>query len=190
MDAAMKGDGAMRNVVAVEYVSLDGVMEDPSWTAPYWNDELAQYQYDQLFASDALLLGRVTYQGFAAAWPAMTDERGFADRMNNLPKYVASTTLDKAEWNASLIKENVPDVVAKLKHGSGQDILIYGSAALVNTLIQHRLIDVYRLMVHPVVLGSGKRLFNDGVRADLRLIDSRTTSTGVALLSYEPSRDR
>jgi dihydrofolate reductase len=83
------------------YVSLDGVVEEPAWTSEFWNDELATYQYDQLFASDALLLGRVTYQGFAAAWPSMTDEAGFADRMNSLPKYVASTTLDDAEWNAA-----------------------------------------------------------------------------------------
>src|SRR5215203_4821974 len=93
----------MRRVVLAMYVSLDGVVEEPAWTSEFWNDELATYQYDQLFASDALLLGRVTYQGFAAAWPSMTDEAGFADRMNSLPKYVASTTLDEAEWNASLI---------------------------------------------------------------------------------------
>jgi dihydrofolate reductase len=178
----------MRRVVLAMYVSLDGVVEEPAWTSEFWNDELAKYQYDQLFASDALLLGRVTYQGFAAAWPSMTDEAGFADRMNSLPKYVASTTLDDAEWNASLIKENVAEEVARLKQQPGQDILIYGSADLVHTLMQHDLIDEYRLMVFPVVLGSGKRLFQEGSGTKvLRLVDTKTTSTGVALLTYEPA---
>jgi dihydrofolate reductase len=183
----------MRNVVAVEYLSLDGVMEDPGgaegfehggWTIPYWNDELAQYQEDQFLASDA---GRVTYQGFAAAWPSMTDVPG-ADRMNSMPKHVASTTLKETEWNASLIEGNLPEEVARLKQQPGQDLLIYGSATLVQTLIQHNLIDRFRLIVYPVVLGSGKRLFTDGIRADLRLVESKTTSTGVALLTYEPAQ--
>jgi len=178
----------MRRVVLAMYVSLDGVVEEPAWTSEFWNDELAKYQYDQLFASDALLLGRVTYQGFAAAWPSMTDEAGFADRMNSLPKYVASTTLDETEWNASLIKENIAEEVARLKQQPGQDILIYGSADLVHTLMQHDLIDVYRLMVFPVVLGSGKRLFQEGSGTKvLRLVDTKTTSTGVALLTYQPA---
>jgi len=118
----------------------------------------------------------------------MTDEAAFADRMNSLPKYVAPTTLDDAEWNASLIKENVPEEVARLKQQPGQDILIYGSADLVHTLMQHDLIDEYRLMVFPVVLGSGKRLFQEGSGTKvLRLVDTKTTSTGVALLTYEPA---
>jgi dihydrofolate reductase len=186
----------MRNVVAVEYLSLDGVTEDPGpagefehrgWTMPYWNDELAKVQTDQLFASDALLLGRVTYEGFVAAWPLRSGDP-FADRMNSLPKFVASTTLNEAEWNASLIKENVPEEVAKLKEQPGEDILIYGSAALVHTLMQHNLIDRYRLIVYPVILGSGKRLFTDGIHADLNLVDAKTTSTGVAILTYQPAR--
>jgi dihydrofolate reductase len=99
----------MRKVVVSMYVSLDGVIEEPAWTWPYWNEEIAKFKFDELFASDALLLGRVTYQGFAKAWPSMTDKEGFADRMNSLPKYVASTTLEKAEWNATLIKENIAE---------------------------------------------------------------------------------
>ena len=90
----------MRRIVAAEYVSLDGVMEEPAWTGPYFNEELGKAQLDLLFASDALLLGRVTYEGFAAAWPSMTDEQGFADRMNGLPKFVVSTTLNEAEWTS------------------------------------------------------------------------------------------
>jgi dihydrofolate reductase len=158
----------MRKVIVSEYMTLDGVMEDPGgaegfkhggWSFQFWNEEAAKFKFDELFASDALLLGRVTYQGFAKAWPSMTDEEGFADRMNSLPKFVVSTTLEEVEWNnARLIKENIAEEVSKLKQQPGQDILIYGSGELVYTLMQHDLIDEYRLMVHPVVLGSGKRL--------------------------------
>ncbi len=144
------------------YVTLDGVMEAPSWSAPFWNEEAAKYAYDQLFASDALLLGRVTYQGFAAAWPSMTDEEGFADRMNGLPKFVASTTLSDPQWNASLLEGDVAAEVSKLKQQPGQDILIYGSSGLVHTLMPHDLIDEYRIWVYPVIVGSGRRLFRDG----------------------------
>ena len=180
----------MRRVVLAEYVSLDGVMEEPSWTAPFWNDELGKYQHDQLFRSDALLLGRVTYQGFAASWPSMEATEGdFAVRMNTLPKYVASTTLRELEWNAQLIEGDVPAAVTELKQQPGQDILIYGSGELVRTLTQHNLIDEYRLMVHPVVLGSGKRLF-DGVSdaPALKLTDTVTFSSGVVSLVCEPAR--
>ena len=180
----------MRRIVAAEYVSLDGVMEEPAWTGPYFDEELGKAQLDLLFASDALLLGRVTYEGFAAAWPSMTDEQGFADRMNGLPKFVVSTTLQEAEWNNStLIQGDIAQEVSRLKQQPGQDILIYGSAALVNTLMQHDLIDEYRLMVFPVVLRSGKPLFGDRSEpTTLKLVDTRTTSTGVAILTYEPAR--
>ncbi len=179
----------MRKLVVAEYVSLDGVMEEPSWTGPYFNEEVAKFQFDLLFASDALLLGRVTYQGFAAAWPSMTDEEGFADRMNSLPKFVVSTTLEEVEWNnSSLIKGNVAEEVSRLKQQPGQDILIYGSGDLVHTLMQHDLIDEYRLMVHPVVLGGGKRLFGEGSDTKaLRLVETKTFSSGVVVLSYQPA---
>jgi dihydrofolate reductase len=132
----------------------------------------------------------VTYEGFAAAWPSMTDEAGFADRMNNMPKHVVSTTLDEVEWNNSrLIKGDVAREVSELKEQPGQDVLIYGSADLVNTLMQHGLIDEFRLMVHPIVLGSGKRLFKDEVGTTaLNLVDSKTTGTGVVYLIYHPAR--
>ena len=177
----------MRKVIVAEYVSLDGIMDNPAWTAPYFNDELAMFQLDLLMASDALLLGRLTYEGFAGAWPTMTDENGFADRMNSLPKFVASTTLKKAEWNASLIKDDIADEVAKLKEQPGQNILIYGSGELVQTLMQHNLIDEYRLMVFPVVLGKGKRFFKDGTDTSLKLVDTKTTNSGVAMLTYRPA---
>lgn len=188
----------MRRVVAAEYISVDGRMEmqDPEgkeevggWTAPYWNDELEKMQYDQLFASDTLLLGRITYEGFAASWPSITDEQGFADRMNSLPKYVASTTLtEPLEWNASLLRGNPVDEVRKLKQQPGQDILIYGSGKLVRTLLPHDLVDELRLMIHPIFLGWGKRLLDDVDLSALTLLDSQATEKGVATLTYQPAR--
>ena len=178
----------MRRVIVSEFVTLDGVMEAPDqWQFPFWHDDMGQYKFDELFVSDALLLGRVTYQAFAAAWPSMTDEAGFADRMNSLPKFVVSTTLEAAEWNASLIKENVAEEVARLKQQPGQDILVFGSADLVHTLMQQGLVDEYRLMIHPVVVGSGKRLFRDGVDTTaLRLVETKTFPSGVVVLTYQP----
>jgi dihydrofolate reductase len=186
----------MRRIVAAEYLSLDGVTEDPGpageyahrgWTVPYWNDEIARWQTDQLFASDALLLGRVTYEEFVASWPLRSGDP-FTDRMNGLPKYVASTTLQEPlEWNATLLKAGVVDAVASLKEQSGDDILIYGSGALVNDLLPHKLIDEYRRMIYPLVLGTGKRFFRDGYdRSTLTLKRAETASTGVAMLVYEP----
>ncbi|HEX3640785.1 MAG TPA: dihydrofolate reductase family protein [Ktedonobacteraceae bacterium] len=188
----------MRKVIVSEYVTLDGVMEDPGggegtehggWSFQFWSEEAAKFKFDELFASDALLLGRVTYQGFAKAWPAMTDEQGFADRMNSLPKFVVSATLEKLEWNNSkLIKGNIAEEVSKLKQQPGQDILIAGSVELIHTLMQHDLIDEYRLMVHPVVVGSGKRLFKDETDMKvLKLVDTKTFSSGVVVLSYQPA---
>ena len=153
----------MSRVVAAEYVTADGVMQDPGgvgeielggWSNPYWNDELAKLQAELLFASDALLLGRITYEGFAAAWPDLEhEEDDFADRMNTMPKYVASRTLNDTEWNATLITGEVPEAVTGLKRQSDQSLLIYGSGDLLNTLLRHDLIDQYRLMIYPVVLG-------------------------------------
>ncbi len=186
----------MRKLVVSEYVSVDGVIEDPGgaekfthggWTIPYWNDEIGKFKFDELFASDALLLGRVTYQGFAAAWPSMTDEAGFADRMNNLPKYVVSKILSEAKWkNSKLIKDHVAEEVSRLKQEPGRDILIYGSAALVQSLMRHDLIDEYQLLVYPVALGSGKRIFGD--RSNLKLVRTKQFSSGVVALHYQPER--
>jgi dihydrofolate reductase len=178
----------MRKIVVSIYVSLDGVVEEPAWTAPYWNDEISKFKYDELFESDALLLGRVTYEGFAKSWPTMTGTGDFGERMNNLPKYVASRTLNKAEWNATLMKGNIPAEVAQLKQEPGMNLLTYGSADFVRTLMRHDLVDEYRLLVYPVVLGSGKRLFKDGSQATLRLAETRAFGSGVALLTYQPVR--
>ncbi len=182
-------EGSSRNVVVSEFVSLDGVMEAPDqWQAPFWSDEMGTYKSDELFASDALLLGRVTYQLFADAWPSVTDEEGFADRMNSLPKYVVSTTLDDVAWNNSrLITGDVADEVATLKRQPGQDILIGGSADLVHALMRHNLVDEYRLMVHPVVVGRGKRLFREGIETTLRLVGTQTFGSGVVVLTYRPT---
>jgi len=173
----------MRKVKLAIYVSLDGVVQDPAWTGPFWNDQLATLQSDYLFASDALLLGRVTYEGFAAAWPAM-DAGEFGHRMNTIPKFVASRTLDYAEWNATIIKGDVAEQVARLKEQPGQDLLIYGSGTLVDQLTRDGLIDQYRLIVYPLVVGAGKRLFSATSATTLRLVDTTTTSTGVVVLTY------
>lgn len=180
----------MRRIVATEYVTLDGVMEAPhEWSFPFWSDEAGTFKHEELFASDALLMGRVTYEAFAAVWPAMTDEDGFADRMNGMTKYVVSTTLDEPVWNNStIIKSNVADEIAKLKQQPGQDILVYGSADLVNSLLPHGLIDEFRFMVHPVVVGSGKRLFQDGIdRTAFRLVDVKPIAAGIVILTYHPA---
>ena len=176
----------MSKIIAAEYLTLDGVMENPAWTAPYFNDELGEFQNELMVASDALLLGRVTYEAFAAAWPNMPDAPG-ADRMNGLPKYVASRTLQAAEWNAQIIEGDVAAAVARLKQEPGQNLLIYGSGQLVEYLREHGLIDEYRLMVFPVVLGSGKRLFANAP-TNFTLKSSHTTSTGVLVLTYVPGK--
>lgn len=177
----------MRKLIVSEYVSLDGVMENPAWTAPYWNDEIARFKSDEFFASDVLLLGRVTYEGFAAAWPGMTDEDGFADRMNSMPKFVASTTLTDMTWNAAPLQSNIAEAVTQLKQQPGQNLLVYGSAELVDALMEHGLIDEYRLLVYPVVLGSGKRLFREGRAATLKLVETKPFSSGVVAQIYHPA---
>ena len=135
----------MRKIIVSTYVSLDGVIEAPEKSSlKFWNDEHAKYAHDQLFASDALLMGRKVYKDFAASWPSRRNE--FADRMNGLPKHVVSTTLEEAEWNNStIIKENVAEEVYRLKEQPGQDIPMYGSADLMHTLMEHDLIDEYRI---------------------------------------------
>lgn len=177
----------MRKVVVTEFLSLDGVMEEPAWTVPYWNDEIAKFKGDEQDTSDALLLGRMTYQGFAAAWPKSKDEG--ADYMNNVPKYVVSTILDRLDWNNStLIKDNIVEEITKLKQQDGQDILVYGSAMLVHTLMQHDLVERYRLLVYPVVVGKGKRLFKESTTVTLKLLESQLFNSGVVALVYEPDR--
>ncbi len=177
----------MRDIVVTTFLSLDGVMENPAWTFPYWNEEIAQFKSEEAAHSDALLLGRVTYQGFAAAWPQSKDEG--APYFNGVRKYVVSTTLDTAEWNNSvLIKDQVVEEITKLKQQDGKGITVHGSATLVQTLVQNNLVDRFRLLVYPVVLGTGKRLFAEGTTARLKLVTAQSFGSGVAALIYEPER--
>src|SRR6266542_7006130 len=189
---------AMRRVIVSEFVTLDGVIEAPgheehrdgrnAWSLQLTSEDMEKYSIDQIFEVDAFLLGRVTYQIWAAFWPS-APKSALADRINALPKYVVSTTLKEAVWNnSSLIAGDVMEEISKLKQRPGGDILVSGSADLVNSLMGHDLIDEYRLMVHPVVLGSGKRLFRDeSDTAHLRLVDTRAFGSGVVLLRYQPT---
>ena len=175
-----------RKVVASTYITLDGYMDEPGqWSFPFWCDEAAQFKARELDASDAQLLGRITYEGFAAAWPTMEGTGEFGAKMNAMPKYVASRTLETASWNATVIKGDVAEAVRTLKAGEGGDLLIGGSGQLIDYLTTHDLIDEYRLMVHPIVLGNGtKRLFSGVPRRTLALVDSLTFPTGVVVLTY------
>jgi dihydrofolate reductase len=175
-------------LAATLFMSLDGVVESPEkWSFPFWSDETQKFKVDELRATDALLLGRVTYEGFAAAWPGRKGD-AFADRFNSMPKFVASRTLKKLEWNNShLIKGDLAAEVSKLKQQPGQDIVIHGSPGLIRSLLPHDLIDEFRLLVYPLVLGRGKRLFDEGSQASLNLVESTAFSKGVVKLVYRPA---
>jgi dihydrofolate reductase len=187
----------MARIVVTEFVSLDGVMEDPGGAEDFryggWSFEFSRgeegdrFKLDETMATDALLLGRVTYQGFADAWPSRTGE--FADKFNSMPKYVVSSTMDKADWtNSTVLDGDVVEAVSELKERPGGDIVVHGSAQLVQTLLDNDLVDELRLMVFPVVLGSGKRLFGEtSDKKPLRLVDSRTVGDGVGILVYRPA---
>jgi dihydrofolate reductase len=187
----------MARIVVTEFVSLDGVMEDPGGAEGFkyggWTFEIERgeegdkFKLDEALDADALLLGRVTFEGFAAAWPSREGE--FADKFNNMPKYVVSSTLEEPEWNNStVLKGDVVGEVSKLRQGPDGDIVVHGSAQLVQTLVAHDLVDELRLMVFPVVLGTGKRLFGDtSDKKPLRLADSKTVGDGIAILIYEPA---
>ncbi len=181
----------MRKVVASELVSLDGVMESPEeWAFSYSNDEMEEANASGMAASDALLLGRVTYEQMAAYWPNQPGGTPMVDYINSVPKYVVSTTLEEPlGWNNStLIEGDVAEEIARLKRQPGEDITILGSGALVQSLLQDDLLDELRLMVHPIVLGRGKRLFEEGgAQKALELGDSKTFGTGVLYLSYQPT---
>jgi dihydrofolate reductase len=190
----------MAKLVVSEFVTLDGVMEDPGGAegSPYggWafqferGKEGDKFKFDELMAADVLLLGRVTYEGFAKAWPSMKDEGGFAEKMNGMSKQVVSTTLERADWNNStVIADDVAGSIEKLKEQPGGDILLGGSAQLVGTLVEHDLVDEYRLMVFPVVLGGGKRLFADGSRrTSLQLVECGRAGDCTTLV-YRPRHE-
>ena len=183
----------MRKLVASFFISLDGVVQGPGpdddfdlagWTMPYWDDDVAAFIQAGMEAADTLLLGRVTYQGFAAAFAENTSPD--AEVMNNYRKYVVSTTLEQADWNnSSLITGNVVEEVAKLKQQEGHDIGMSGSGTLVQSLLRHNLIDELNLLIYPVVLGRGKRLFEEGTTVNFKLKQSKTSSSGVLLTTYQ-----
>ena len=179
----------MRKLVAVELVSLYGVMESPEeWAFSYSNKEMEEANASGMAASDAMLLGRVTYEGLAAFWPNQPGGTPMVDYINSVPKYVVSSTLkEPLEWNNStLIKGDVAEEIAKLKRQPGKDITSIGSGTLVRSLLQNSLLDELRLMIHPIVLDGGKRLFEDGRdREALKLVDSRRFATGVIYLTYQ-----
>jgi dihydrofolate reductase len=178
-----------RRVVASTYITLDGYIDEPGrWSFPFWSEEAAQFKARELFASEALLLGRLTYEGFAAAWPTMEGTGEFGEKMNAMPKYVASRSLSSATWNATIIKGDVAEGVRRLKEERGGDLLIGGSGQLIDFLTGHDLIDEYRLMVHPIVLGDGtKRLFSTVPRRAFELVESVTFPKGVVVHTYHPA---
>ena len=190
----------MGRIVVTEFISLDGVIEAPGggekfkhggWSFKFNRGaEGDKFKLDETLSSAALLLGRVTYEGFAAAWPSRDGE--FADKFNSMPKYVVSSTLTKPTWNNStVLKGDVVDQVSKLKQKQDGNIVVHGSAMLVQTLLEHDLVDELRLMVFPVVLGGGKRLFGEtSDKKTLRLANSKVVGDGIAIFTYEPARER
>jgi dihydrofolate reductase len=183
----------MRKIVAGLFISLDGVYEAPhEWHFPYFDDAMGKAVDEQMQAADAMLLGRVTYEEFASYWPTSQDDPELAAYMNGTPKYVVSSTLKSADWqNTTLIDgDNVVAELKKLKQQPGKNIGITGSGTLVRTLLQEGLLDELRLLVHPIAVGSGKRLFPDGsAQTPLKLVDSQTFDTGVLYLTYAPAGD-
>lgn len=195
----------MRKLIVNEFLSLDGVMQAPGspdedreggfahggWQIPYFDEVFGKVAAEGIAEAGAYLFGRKTYQTMAAFWPSQPDDDMFAATLNGLPKYVASTTLSEPlEWdNSTLLQSDVAKAVAELKEQNGKDIVVLGSGELVQTLIENDLVDEFGLMIHPVVLGSGKRLFPDGnPKRPLRLIRSTTSTTGVVIASYAPVR--
>ncbi|SMB84510.1 dihydrofolate reductase family protein [Deinococcus hopiensis] len=177
----------MRKVIVTEFLSLDGVMENPtSWQQGFSSRAIGEFKQSELFESDALLLGRVTYEGFAEYWPTATETGEFGERMNSLPKFVATTTLDTLEWNAVALGEDVIAEVVQLKRQEGGNLLTYGSGTFSQTLLQHGLVDELRLLVYPVVAGRGKRFFTGADKLTLQLAASRELGAGVVLLTYAP----
>jgi dihydrofolate reductase len=189
----------MGRIVVTEFVSLDGVMEDPGGSESFkhggWTFEIARgdegnkFKLDETNESDALLLGRRTYEGFAEAWPSRSGE--FADKFNTMPKYVVSSTLREPEWsNSTVLEGDLAEAVSELRRRHDGDVVVHGSAQLAQALLEQDLVDELRLMVFPVVLGTGKRLFGDtSDKKPLRLVDSKVVGDGVAILVYRPARD-
>ncbi len=188
----------MRKLIVTEFITLDGVIEAPGgnetphphagWQFTYDSPEVGRYKIEELSRVDALLLGRNTYEGFAAYWPGQSSNE-FADPINKMPKYVVSKSLQKVEWHNSHILRDVASEVAELKESEGGDILVYGSATLVKALLHHNLIDELRLIIYPLSIGGGLKLFDDSREIKkFELKQSRAVDKGILILEYEPLR--
>lgn len=186
-----------RRIIVTEYMSLDGVVQDPvgmegsglgDWTGPFNRGPKGDaFKHDELMNAEAMIFGRFTYEGFAAVWPSVNDAAGYAKRMNDLPKYVASRTLHDLSWaNSSLIAGDLVEGVAAIKDGAGGDVLIFGSASVVRQLLPRGLIDELRLMIYPTILGQGARLFPEKAAVQFRLLETKRFGDGIMLLRYEP----
>lgn len=179
----------MRKIIVSMFMALDGVVENPMWTFPYWNDEIAAVKHAELFAADALLLGRVTYEGFASAWPQRAGTDDYADRINSMSKHVVSTKLKTADWeNSHIISANVMDEIAKLKQQDGMDIIVFGCVQLTHSLMKAGLVDQFNIIQYPLLVGTGQTFFG-GFDAEYKLKLSKTQvfETGAIFLVYEPA---
>ena len=173
----------MGRIVAVEYLTLDGVFENPAWSAPYFDETVGAFQGKAMQWADALLMGRVTYDGMSVAWPAMgNDPSNGSDIMNSIGKYVPTSTLTEPTWNATFLSGDVVEAVTKLE-GGNENLVIYGSGQLTETLRAAGLIDEYRLLICPVVLGEGRKLFTDGIPSTFTVTDSQTAPSGMVALT-------
>ena len=176
----------MSRLVVSEFMTLDGVIENPLWSLEYWNDDIAAFKHEELFSADALLLGRVTYDGFVASWPARSGD-DFTDRMNSIPKHIASRTLETPEWNSTVLGADVVAGIRELKQQPGGDLVVYGSKTLVRTLIENDLVDRYNMLVYPIILGEGLKMFDETTKAKLKLVEAKAYDTGAVLMVYEPA---
>ena len=191
----------MGRIIATEYMSLDGVIQDPvgmensglgDWTGPFSRGPKGDtFKHQELADAQALIFGRVTYDGFAAVWPQVDDPEGYARRMNSLPKHIASSTLKKLDWNNSrLIEGDLVSAAQTIRSDTDGDVLIFGSASIVHQLLPHGLIDEIRLMVYPTVLGRGTRLFPDEVAKQLALVEADQFNDGIMLLRYAAAKQK
>lgn len=181
----------MRKLIVTEFITLDGVVEDPGggdWHFQFFSDELGKYKFEELMESDAQLFGPGDLRGLAQAWPSMEDEAGFADKMNTMPKYVVSSTLKDPEWeNTTVLGGDMASSVRELKQGEVGPILVAGSVELVQGLLAEGLVDELRLVVHPIAVGQGKRLYADGQRTELELVETTPLDSGIVILVYRPA---
>jgi dihydrofolate reductase len=168
-------------------MTLDGVVADPhKWSFPYWDDGIAEFKGDELKATEALLLGRRTYEGFAAAWPGRKGTDWFANKFNSMPKYVASRTLKNLAWeNSHVLEGDLEEAVTVLKEKPGGDLSIHGSISVINQLMRTGLVDRFHIIMYPIVLGEGRRLFDEGAKANLKLAESKTFSKGAVAMVYD-----